>query len=236
MGYGPRSTGLGAVSLGIGTVAPSYGEMVAGIFNTLYKPGSSTTREDADRLFVIGNGSFVSGDTLRSNALTILKNGNAGLGSDDPVAMLHVKGTKTNAGNVLFEGAFNATTPGTPPASGAGTRLMWYPGKAAFRAGNALTTSWDQGSTGNYSTAMGNGSIASGEASVAIGSAPGMFKPSPDGCSVALEVEDFDAAIATLKQNNVKFRLEPAQTPVCHMAMVFDPDGNTLCIHKRKQS
>jgi len=25
-------------------------------------------------------------------------------------------------------------------------------------------------------------------------------------------------------------------TPVCHMAMVFDPDGNTLCIHKRKES
>lgn len=182
LGYGPRSTGLGAVSLGIGTVAPSYGEMVAGIFNTLYKPRSSTTREDADRLFVIGNGSIVSGDTLRSNALTILKNGNAGLGSDDPVAMLHVKGTKTNAGNVLFEGAFNATTPGTPPASGAGTRLMWYPGKAAFRAGNALTTSWDQGSTGNYSTAMGNGSIASGEASVAIGSAP----IASGGASVAL--------------------------------------------------
>jgi predicted enzyme related to lactoylglutathione lyase len=61
-----------------------------------------------------------------------------------------------------------------------------------------------------------------------------MFKPSPDGCSVALEVEDFKAAIATLKQNNVKFRLEPMETPVCHMAMVFDPDGNTLCIHKRK--
>lgn len=182
MGYGPRSTGLGAVSLGIGTVAPSYGEMAAGIFNTLYKPGSSTTREDADRLFVIGNGSFVSGDTLRSNALTILKNGNAGLGSDDPVAMLHVKGTKTNAGNVLFEGAFSATTPGAPPASGAGTRLVWYPGKAAFRAGNAQTTSWDQGNTGNYSTAMGNGSIASGEASVAIGSAP----VASGGASVAL--------------------------------------------------
>jgi predicted enzyme related to lactoylglutathione lyase len=72
-----------------------------------------------------------------------------------------------------------------------------------------------------------------GSGALSIGSAPGMFKPSPDGCSVALEVEDFDAAIATLKQNNVKFRMEPMTTPVCRMAMVFDPDGNTLCIHKR---
>jgi len=65
-----------------------------------------------------------------------------------------------------------------------------------------------------------------------IGSAPG-FKPSPDGCTVALEVEDFDAAIAHLRANNVKFRMEPFPTPVCRMAFISDPDGNTICIHKR---
>lgn len=74
-----------------------------------------------------------------------------------------------------------------------------------------------------------------GPGTLSIGSAPGMFKPSPDGCSVALEVSDLDEAVATLKQNNVKFRMEPFETPVCHMAMIFDPDGNTLCIHKKKQ-
>ena len=71
-----------------------------------------------------------------------------------------------------------------------------------------------------------------GPYALAIGCAPG-FKPSPDGCTVALEVEDFDAAIAHLKQHDVKFRMEQSKTPVCRMAMVFDPDGNTLCIHKR---
>jgi len=60
------------------------------------------------------------------------------------------------------------------------------------------------------------------------------FKPSSDGCSAALEVEDFDSAIAELKAANVKFRIEPMPTPVCHMAMIFDPDGNSLCIHKRR--
>lgn len=59
------------------------------------------------------------------------------------------------------------------------------------------------------------------------------WKPSPDGCTVALEVEDFDAAIAHLRANKVKFRVEPFPTPVCRMAFVFDPDGNTICIHKR---
>ena len=71
-----------------------------------------------------------------------------------------------------------------------------------------------------------------GPYALAIGSAPA-FKPSPDGCTAALEVEDFDASIAQLKKNNVKFRIEPIQTAVCRMAMIFDPDGNTICIHKR---
>ena len=73
---------------------------------------------------------------------------------------------------------------------------------------------------------------AFGPYAVAIGAAPG-FKPSPDGCTAALEVENFDEAIAHLKKENVKFRIEPLATAVCRMAMVFDPDGNTICIHKR---
>ncbi len=68
---------------------------------------------------------------------------------------------------------------------------------------------------------------------LALGSSPA-FKPSPDGCSVALEVEDFDAAVAQLRANNVKFRIDPMTTPVCQMTMFFDPDGNCVCIHKRK--
>ena|SRR5579859_1076886 len=75
-----------------------------------------------------------------------------------------------------------------------------------------------------------------GPYALAIGCAPGMFKPSPDGCTAALEVEDFDAAIKHLREHNVKFRMEPMDCPSCRMAMIFDPDGNTICIHKRKAS
>ena len=45
--------------------------------------------------------------------------------------------------------------------------------------------------------------------------------------------EDFDEAVRHLRKHDVKFRIEPMDCPSCRMAMVFDPDGNTICIHKR---
>ncbi len=73
--------------------------------------------------------------------------------------------------------------------------------------------------------------IANGTLSIGAG-APS-WKPTAEGCSVGLEVEDFDAAIAHLKANGVTFKLEPFPTPVCRMTFIFDPDGNAICIHKR---
>ena len=71
-----------------------------------------------------------------------------------------------------------------------------------------------------------------GPHTLGIGCAPG-WSPNPDGGSVGLEVEDFDAAIAELRAAGVKFRVDPFPTPVCRMAVVADPDGNSLIIHKR---
>ena len=73
--------------------------------------------------------------------------------------------------------------------------------------------------------------IASGTLSIGAG-LPG-WKPTAEGCSVGLEVEDFDTAIAHLKANHVRFKMEPFPTPVCRMAFILDPDGNVICIHKR---
>ena len=73
--------------------------------------------------------------------------------------------------------------------------------------------------------------IANGTLSLGAG-APD-WKPSTNGCSVGLEVDDFDAAIAHLRASGVKFHMEPFPTPVCRMAFIFDPDGNAICIHKR---
>lgn len=71
-----------------------------------------------------------------------------------------------------------------------------------------------------------------GSGTLSLGKAPG-WNPTADGCCVALEVEDFDAAITQLKAASVRFKMEPFPTPVCQMAFIFDPDGSVVCIHKR---
>jgi predicted enzyme related to lactoylglutathione lyase len=72
-----------------------------------------------------------------------------------------------------------------------------------------------------------------GPGTLGIGKSPG-WKPSSDGCTVALEVENFDEAVADVKGANVPIRMGPFETRVCHMLMVSDPDGNTVILHKRK--
>ena len=67
-----------------------------------------------------------------------------------------------------------------------------------------------------------------------IGNGAPDWKPSPGGGSVASEVDDVAAAIARLRENGCPFRVEPLETPVCHMAIVSDPDGNSVMIHRRK--
>jgi predicted enzyme related to lactoylglutathione lyase len=69
---------------------------------------------------------------------------------------------------------------------------------------------------------------------VAIATANEHFMPSDQGTSVALEVDDFDAAIMKLKSAQTRFALEPFESPVCHVAVVQDPDGNKIMIHKLK--
>ena len=54
------------------------------------------------------------------------------------------------------------------------------------------------------------------------------------GPCLALEVADFDAAVAHLRQNGVNFFGEPAESPLCWIADVFDPDGKRICIHQMK--
>ena len=69
---------------------------------------------------------------------------------------------------------------------------------------------------------------------VAIGAGSEHFKPSSNGGSVALEVNDFDQAIKELREAGTKFVIEPLDFPGCRMAAVLDPDGNTITIHRRK--
>ena len=59
---------------------------------------------------------------------------------------------------------------GSVPTTGGGTHMMWFPGKAAFRAGfTDFPSFWADPSVGVGSMALGGNTMASGEGSMAIG-------------------------------------------------------------------
>lgn len=58
--------------------------------------------------------------------------------------------------------------------------------------------------------------------------------PAQAGPTVGLEVENYDQAVASLKGKSIHFVMETLETPGCHLAVIQDPDGNSLFIHKRK--
>ena len=94
---------------------------------------------------------------------------NVGIGTTTPQARLHVADS-----NVLFTGHGIPLIPGyvtpDPPASGMGFRMMWYPGKTAFRVGYVGGNRWDKDSVGQFSFAAGDNPAAKGISSVAMGS------------------------------------------------------------------
>ncbi len=74
-----------------------------------------------------------------------------------------------------------------------------------------------------------------GDSTFAITNMSDAWKPSADGPAIAFEVEDFDATIAALRARATRFTIEPMDSGVCRMAVVIDPSGNSLCVHRRHQ-
>lgn len=91
-----------------------------------------------------------------------------GIGTSQATAALHVANNSID-GNVLFQGSFNDQFPGATPANGTGTRMLWYPAKAAFRAGRVSADQWDAQQIGSYSMAMGLDALALGKNSFSVG-------------------------------------------------------------------
>ena len=71
-----------------------------------------------------------------------------------------------------------------------------------------------------------------GTGTIAIGCVGDQWLPSDQGTSAALEVENLEDAVARLKERNIP--CHEVESPVCRMAIVQDPDGNKLIIHKLK--
>ncbi len=94
MGSNTTASGARSTAMGSFTTAPSYAETVIGAYNTNYVPASTTGWNVSDRLFVVGNGTGVGAE---SDAIVILKNGDVGIGLNNPTVKLHVsEGVKSD--------------------------------------------------------------------------------------------------------------------------------------------
>lgn len=62
------------------------------------------------------------------------------------------------------------------------------------------------------------------------------WKPSKDGPCAALEAEDYDGTVASLKAADAEFVMETQDFPNCRMCITRDPDGNQITIHRRKEA
>ena len=79
-------------------------------------------------------------------------------------------GTELRLGGlVIANGIYNGEPALVSSDQGPGTRMLWYPGKAAFRAGSVDGTQWNDTSIGQYSTALGRNSQAAGVGAAALG-------------------------------------------------------------------
>jgi hypothetical protein len=92
LGNTTQALGINSTAMGIGTFAKAHTSLTVGSYNDLND--AINDQSATSRLFQIGNG---SGDKARSNALTILKNGNTGITTINPSAKLTIKSDNGNA-------------------------------------------------------------------------------------------------------------------------------------------
>ncbi|MFZ1529990.1 MAG: tail fiber domain-containing protein [Ferruginibacter sp.] len=99
MGYFSVASGEHSTVIGLETKAKAYVGLSAGLFNDTLDTPLPTIPEATDRIFQIGNG---TADNARSNALTVLRNGNTGIGTVNPTLAGLVVDTKAGAANAMF--------------------------------------------------------------------------------------------------------------------------------------
>jgi predicted enzyme related to lactoylglutathione lyase len=73
-----------------------------------------------------------------------------------------------------------------------------------------------------------------GNGTFAIGCYGQAWKPAADGTCIAFEVDNLDETVGGLKARGIPVHMDVMDTPVCCFAIICDPDGNKIMLHKRK--
>ncbi|MCX6314823.1 MAG: hypothetical protein NTX08_08845 [Sphingobacteriales bacterium] len=107
--YGARSSGVG-----YGLFSKSYGGFATGQYNDSTDAASAFSPASLNRIFQIGNG---TANNFRSNAMTVLQNGNVGIGTTTPPYMLTVKNDinvdNSSSNNGTFQNSLQFGSAGT---------------------------------------------------------------------------------------------------------------------------
>lgn len=88
MNNGTTASGLASTAMGYETKAKAFAGVTVGYYNDDLDNPSPITPAATDRMFQIGNGDY----NARTNALTVLRNGNTGIGHTDPAYRLDISG------------------------------------------------------------------------------------------------------------------------------------------------
>ena len=92
--------GRGSIALGFQNSTWACGSFAAGLYNDTTHVGSDIFPQPLNRIFQVGNG---ASPLVRSNALTILQNGNTGIGVLAPAEKLSVAGNAIFSGNITVQ-------------------------------------------------------------------------------------------------------------------------------------
>ena len=52
------------------------------------------------------------------------------------------------------------------------------------------------------------------------------------GGKIAFDIDDVDGRVETLRKKGVQVIIEPMSSPVCRLAVVSDPEGNGVILHR----
>lgn len=98
-----------------------------------------------------------------TDTLFVSSSGFVGIGTTTPEFKL----TMDNDAGIAAFGTYGSGA--VLPYSGAGSKLLWYPRKAAFRAGYVSGDGWDDANIGDHSVAMGQNARATNAHAIALG-------------------------------------------------------------------